>query len=142
MAIYNNGFPIGYQPYQYTVPTPQMPSQSVTQPNVNNAIKWVQGEAGAKSYYVGAGESVLLMDSEKDCFYIKSVDASGVPLPLRIFDYSERAKEPVVQQTVPIPQPSIDLSDYMTREEITDLIRAEISKIPSIEEPKKSTKKG
>ena len=40
---------------------------------------------------VAAGNSVLLMDSENSAFYIKSTDASGMPLPLRVFDYKERA---------------------------------------------------
>ena len=51
---------------------------------------WVQGEEGAKAYMVAAGNSVLLMDSENSAFYIKSTDASGMPLPLRVFDYKER----------------------------------------------------
>jgi hypothetical protein len=50
----------------------------------------VQGEEGAKAYMVAAGNSVLLMDSENSAFYIKSTDASGMPLPLRVFDYKER----------------------------------------------------
>lgn len=47
---------------------------------------------------VAAGNSVLLMDSENSTFYIKSTDASGMPLPLRVFDYNERtttAKAPI-----------------------------------------------
>ena len=39
---------------------------------------------------VAAGNSVLLMDSENSAFYIKSTDASGMPMPLRAFDYKER----------------------------------------------------
>ena len=54
------------------------------------SIIWVQGEEGAKAYMVAAGNSVLLMDSENSAFYIKSTDASGMPLPLRVFDYKER----------------------------------------------------
>ena len=56
----------------------------------SSPIIWVQGEEGAKAYMVAAGNSVLLMDSENSTFYIKSTDASGMPQPLRVFDYSER----------------------------------------------------
>ena len=56
----------------------------------SSPIIWVQGEEGAKAYMVAAGNSVLLMDSENSAFYIKSTDASGMPLPLRVFDYKER----------------------------------------------------
>lgn len=69
-------------------------------------INWVQGEAGAKAHLVGAGQSVLLMDSEAQCFYIKSTDASGMPMPLRTFDYKER-----------ITAPASDSTNYVTREE-------------------------
>ena len=32
----------------------------------------------------------MLMDSETQTFYIKTADASGMPQPLRVFDYKER----------------------------------------------------
>jgi hypothetical protein len=91
----------------------QMPQfQQFTAPQ-NNGIQWVQGEEAAKSYYVQPGKSVLLMDSESKCFYIKSVDASGMPLPLRIFDYTERAQ---TAQTSPTTNATPN-NDYITREE-------------------------
>ena len=46
-----------------------------------NGLLWVQGEEAAKAYMVAAGNSVLLMDSEKHSFYIKSTDQSGMPMP-------------------------------------------------------------
>jgi hypothetical protein len=33
------------------------------------------------------------MDSEESVFYIKSTDQSGMPQPLRIFDYTERTAQ-------------------------------------------------
>lgn len=91
----------------------QMPQfQQFTAPQ-NNGIQWVQGEEAAKSYYVQPGKSVLLMDSESKCFYIKSVDASGMPLPLRVFDYTERTQTaPASPTTNATPN-----NDYITREE-------------------------
>ena len=65
----------------YTYPYTQ--NFNTSQPQ--NGINWVQGEAGAKSYAIAPGQSVLLVDSEKDVFYIKTSDASGMPMPLRIF---------------------------------------------------------
>ena len=78
--------------------------------NQGSGIVWVQGEAGAKSYLVAAGQSVLLMDSENSTFYIKSTDMSGMPLPLRVFDYKERTKEKSIQPQAAMPE-------YVTREE-------------------------
>ncbi len=85
----------GYNPYQsYYQPTQQYMPQMVTNntQQQNDGITWVQGENSAKSYPVAAGRSVLLMDSESPVMYIKSTDQSGVPLPLRIFDYKERSQ--------------------------------------------------
>lgn len=59
-----------------------------------NNVNWVQGEAGAKSWYVPAGQTALLMDSEEQKFYLKTADASGIPLPLRVFAYSEVKEAP------------------------------------------------
>ena len=77
----------------------------------NNGIVWVQGEAGAKSYLVGAGQSVLLMDAEKSTFYIKSTDMSGMPQPLRVFDYTERAGQQASHAQAA-------MNEYVTREEL------------------------
>lgn len=92
---YNNYFPQYYpniQPaYQMPQNASQMPQNAL--PNSSNGITWVQGESAAKSFPVAAGQSVLLMDSESSSFFIKSMDQSGMPLPLRIFDYSERKSD-------------------------------------------------
>jgi len=69
---------------------PVQPSfNPVTTPQ-NTDIPWVQGEADAKARPVMAGHSAMFMDSETTVFYIKTVDVSGIPQPLRIFDYKER----------------------------------------------------
>ena len=93
-------------PASITIPQPQMQQPA-------ESIKWVQGEQAAKSYFVAAGQSVLLMDSENPVMYIKSVDQSGMPLPLRIFDYTER-KEPTQSEEVNVQQPT---TDYISRSE-------------------------
>lgn len=81
MALYNNGFPQAYQPY-IPQPQPQAPAH-------NNAIIWVQGEAGAKSYLVAPNTTVQLWDSEDQVIYLKSADASGMP-SMKIIDYTVR----------------------------------------------------
>jgi hypothetical protein len=92
--------------YNYSYPW----SQAVAQPQPQSTgINWVQGEAGAKSYPIAPGNSVMLMDSENNVFYIKSSDSSGMPMPLRIFDYTERT-----QQKQANIQPN---NEYITRKE-------------------------
>lgn len=93
----------GYPQYGQYYPQPQQSQQTT------GGITWVQGEAGAKSYIVGAGATALLMDSEANCFYIKSTDASGMPMPLRTFDYAERKKQ------------SEETEHFVTRREFEEL---------------------
>ena len=92
-----------------------MPSQPMQQQS--SQIIWVSGEAGAKSYLVAPGNTVMLLDAENSVFYLKSADASGMPLPLRIFDYKERQNTP----TSDFKAPTSDFSEldgkYITREE-------------------------
>lgn len=79
-----------YNPYLY--PYQQGYQANPTNPTANansNGIIWVQGENGAKSFLVAPGTTVQLMDSESKKFYIKSVDQSGMPMPLRTFTYEE-----------------------------------------------------
>lgn len=117
------------QPYPYTyqtqAPAPmdrlaqlQLQAQQYQPTQSNQSLIYVQGESAAKSWMVGAGQSVLLMDSENPVFYIKSADASGIPLPLRVFDYKERTQN--TPQNVPQATQSeqINLDDkYVTRQE-------------------------
>lgn len=81
----------------YQQPMPQIPAMpqniQLQQPQTpGGGLIWVQGENGAKSYLLAPSTTVLLMDSEADRFYIKSSDASGMPLPLRVFEYHEMAQ--------------------------------------------------
>lgn len=106
------------QPYQQTIQAPQPPQQN------NNGLIWIQGEAGAKSYLVAPGTTVMLMDSEEERFFLKSADASGMPLPLRIFDYKERTNN--AQPSVQAPQSgfSFNPDNFITREEFEQRIAA------------------
>lgn len=123
---YNNGFPVGYQPYympQYQVQQQQTGTQS------NNSIIWVQGEAGAKSYLVAPNTTVQLWDSEKQVIYLKSADASGMP-SMKILDYTIRE----AQQTIPAISQST--TEYVTKEEFTtalDNLRNQINGMRGVE---------
>ena len=121
-----NGYPLNYgiyNPYNTPVNAPVSPPMANPQNGGNSAIIWVQGEAGAKAYPVAAGNSVQLMDSERQVFYIKSTDNSGIPQPLRRFVYHEDVAE----------SPAVDTSQFITR--------AEFEKALSEIKPKKTKKK-
>lgn len=92
----------GAMPYQ---PAAQQMQQQ------GNGVLWVQGEAGARGYMIAPNQSLLLMDSERPSFYLKTADQSGVP-SMRIFDYTERtAQAPAAENA----------AQYATREEVAQL---------------------
>ena len=107
MAYNNNFYPATYQqPYQQ-MPQIQMPQMSMAS-HPRQSIQWVQGDVGARAYPVSPGDSVLLMDSDQSRFYIKSADSSGMPLPLRVFSYTEE---------VATQSHDMDTKNFVTKEE-------------------------
>jgi hypothetical protein len=120
---YNNGFPMSYP--QYTQQYSQQFQQPISTPqpqinqNQNNPIIWVSGEAGAKAYLVAPNTTVQLWDSEANCVYLKSADATGMP-SMKILDYTIREGEK--QQNTPLKN---DMNNYATKEEL-NAFRSEI----------------
>lgn len=81
--------------------------------NSNMNMAWIQGGlAGAKAYPVPPGWAYFLWDSEGDTFYVKIVDAAGIPQPIRIFDYNERAET----------QESLENNGYVTEEKLNEIL--------------------
>lgn len=122
MMANNYYFPQGYQPAYY----PQM--QQMTQPQMqaqpqqqaSTDIKWVQGEAGAKSYMVAPNTSVTLWDSESQVIYIKSANASGLPT-MTVIDYT-------IRSDASHNRPDLSQSDFATKEDVS-LLREEIESL-------------
>lgn len=124
-----NGFPATYQPMYYQ-PQFQAPYMQQTQPanqptQQNNSIIWVQGEAGAKSYLVAPNTTVQLWDSESQCIYLKSADASGMP-SMKILDYTIRDTAPANGPVAAAPTPAINVQDYALRTDL-DVLAGQIS---------------
>lgn len=105
-----------YNP-QYQQPMGQFQNQQPVRQN-NGGFVWIQGgEAGAKSYLVAPGETVMLMDSENPVFFLKSADASGMPMPLRIFEYKERTETPSHAFGGSVEAQNVNFDNFVTREE-------------------------
>lgn len=81
------------------------------------------------------------MDSENPVMYIKSTDQSGMPLPLRIFDYTERvAKSPEDSKSN-----SSGNVDYVTKHEFDKFkeeMKQEFKKYRINKVPSKDVEKG
>lgn len=114
MAYYSAGY--GMYPNMQQVPVPSTQTASST-------LIWVQGEAGAKSYPVAPGNRVALFDSENPVVYVKEVDMYGKPLEMKIFDLVERTP----QSESKAKEPKIDLSNYITRDEMIASIASAVS---------------
>lgn len=102
-----------FSPYQYSQP----PTFSPPPLQSDSPMIWVQGEAGAKAYPVQNSKMVVLFDSEEKRFFIKTTDGSGIPQPLRIFEYTEvtgNKKE----------APSVDTSMFVTKDELNEAINS------------------
>ena len=113
---------------QNVVTSQPMPQQPIQQQS--SQIIWVSGEAGAKSYLVAPGNTVMLLDAENSVFYLKSADASGMPLPLRIFDYKERTTTAQQAFGGVVTGESVNLDNFVTRKEFDEL-KASIASQPT-----------
>ena len=108
---------------------------------IDNVLVFVCHEKSLfQDLFVPAGQNVLLMDSESSCFYIKSTDNAGMPLPLRIFDYTERK-----QETNAIFQNSENnaQTEFIAREEFEKKfgeIETELRKLKTMTKEKKNVK--
>ena len=113
---------------QNAVTQPSMTPQPMQQQS--SQIIWVSGEAGAKSYMVAPGNTVMLLDAENSVFYLKSADASGMPLPLRIFDYKERTTTAQQAFGGVMTGEGVNLDNFVTRKEFDEL-KASIASQPT-----------
>lgn len=132
MAYYPNFQPYGYQDQLNQLRNANqmqgypMPMQQPRQDQ--NGLTWVQGEAGAKSWFVAPGCTVLLMDSENQRFYLKSADMNGMP-SLRTFEYTEIGAQRQEQQ------PSGNSGNFVTAEEFAGFKNEVMKKLEDLSEP-------
>jgi len=113
MAVYNGGFPVGYQPYQmpyYNQPQfqqqPQQPS-AMTPPTIRAEIVQVDDEIAASNYPVAIGTPQMMISKDEKCFFVKTSYANG---QYQLDVYEKRP--PKAQRAAP------DLSAYVTKEEL------------------------
>ena len=134
MAYYPTFQPFGYQDQLNQLrnanPMPtQMPMQGFQMPMQRpdpTGLNWVQGEAGAKSWLVNPGATVLLMDSENQRFYLKSADMNGVPA-MRTFEYSEIGASK--------PQEAMQTVNFVSVEEFNGFRDEVLKRLEDLSEP-------
>lgn len=131
MAYYPTFQPYGYQDQlnqlrnANPMPNP-MPYQIPMQRPDPSGLNWVQGEAGAKSWFVNPGATVLLMDSESMRFYLKSADMNGVPA-MRTFEYNEVG--------APKPQEAPQAANFVTVDAFNEFREDVLKRLEDLSEP-------
>ena len=99
------------------------PSPMASATSTNNIV-WVQGIEGAKAWQLNPNSMVILLDSEiEGKMYIKVSDNIGMST-LRIFNYVE---EKPSTNTATINE-SLDLSQYVRKEELGELLKELLQK--------------
>ncbi len=134
MAYYPTFQPYGYQDQlnqlrnANPMPNP-VPMQGFQMPMSRpepTGLNWVQGEAGAKSWFVAPGATVLLMDSESMRFYLKSADMNGIPA-MRTFEYVEVGAQK--------PQEAPQTAQFVTVDVFENFRNDVLKKLEDLSEP-------
>ena len=100
--------------------TPSQPTTQQQQQVYQNNIIWVKGKENARSMQVPPNSTVILLDSEVGKFYIKTTDDIGLG-KLRVFSYVEEPDNDSVNTSSSVP--NIDLSNYVTKTELEEIVK-------------------
>lgn len=124
-----NPFPLSYQPYYPTFQNNPVPAQQSQQAQ-NNSIIWVQGEAGAKSYFVAPNTTVQLWDSEAPIIYLKSADASGMP-SFKVLEYTVKGDNKPIESINNNSNTFISKDEFKAVQGEIKALRSDVDKMKS-----------
>ena len=134
---FNNGFPVGYQPYGgfypgYYNPAQMQPTQmsvaqqqgnpfqnvaasgqAMTPPTIHAEIVQVGSEQEANTFPVAAGASQMMIAKDDSFIAVKTAYANGEAI---VNFFAKRPPAP--------PKPAVDLSAYVTRDEMENRLAA------------------
>ncbi len=115
MSYYNQLYPATYQqnPYQ---PVQYQQPQMITPPTIRAEIVQVEDEASTDRWPLAAGSSQMFITKDEEHIIIKTMFANG---QFSKDCYDKRPPEP--------PKPEVDMSLFVTRDEVSKLIDAAIS---------------
>ena len=115
--IFNNGFPVTYQPINYNLqPYQQIQTQQqqqMTPPTIRAEIIQVENEEAANAYPVGAGSSQMMIAKDDSAIFVKSALPNGQS---NLDVFVKRPKTP--------SKPSFDPDIYVTRDELEKRLQA------------------
>ena len=144
-GMYGNNYGQQYQP-----PMQQMPQQSYAPAQPNRGMDWVDGEAEAKGKPMPAGATQYAMwDINEPVIYVKSMNAMGMPNPMRKIHYKmdEMQQNPMQSGTANLmsgEEVKADMTEYVRKDElakIKDELMQSIREIGNIPATAKRTAK-
>lgn len=103
----------------------------------NSGIIWVSGKGEADGYLVAPNSAVALWDANNPVIYLRKADSTGKPATV-VYDLVERTDNPVPQQATP----QIDLSQYVTRDQLDDILAERLKRPVKAARPKEDTDNG
>lgn len=126
---------------------PQMPQQPQTmQTNMgpiaptgspqNSGIIWVSGKGEADGYLVAPNSAVALWDANNPVIYLRQADSTGKP-STKVYDLVERTDNQPQQIA-----PQIDLSQYITRGQLEDILAERLKRPVKATKSKEDTDNG
>jgi len=124
----NFNYPGNNQMFQKNVYPSYLNSPTAVNASTNNLV-WVQGIEGAKAWQLSPNSMIIMLDSETEGkMYIKVSDNIGIST-LRTFSYVEDLPPASTNVTI---NKDLDLSQYVTKEEVKNLIKELIDNEQSI----------
>lgn len=116
-------------------PQMQQPIQP-TSPQ-NGGINWVGSKLEADNWPIAPGCAVALWDSNNPVIYLRQADSTGKP-STKVYDLVERTDSP----NPPQPAQNIDLSQYVTIDQLEDILAERLKKPARATKTKEDTDNG
>jgi len=117
---FTNPFPVGYQPYGYNpyqqYQQPQMQQNAAQQQGKYVEVVPVNAESEAQNCPMAAGSSTVFFANDDSFIAVKSVGVNG---QITFSVYDKRPPAPA--------EPPVDLSAYVRRDEIGELVAAAVA---------------
>lgn len=104
--------------------------------SVQNGMIWVSGRQEADGYLIAPNSAVALWDANNPVVYLRKADSTGKPSTV-VYDLVERTDNPPTQ-----PAPQIDLSRYVTIEQLEDILAERLKKPSKPVKTKEDTDNG
>ncbi len=103
----------------------------------NSGIIWVSNKYEADNYLVPPNSAVALWDSNNPVIYLRKADSTGKPSTV-VYDLVERTDNPAPKQ----PAPQIDMSQYVTIDQLEEILSERLKKPVRQTKPKEDTENG